>query len=185
MKHRQHFLFTLFFIFFSSSFAWGVMFKSLTLSQMVAIAPRILLFTVTDQRLEYDQYESKLYVNYVSGNVAEWIKGAGADTLTFKQIADVKDDNWDGTQASMRHNLPQYTTGQTYLLFLAGDSEIGMASPIGGAQGVIPVQKENGEWVLSGQTKALSKAQLGLGTTKTTKNRYEDLKSVIKTLLEE
>lgn len=207
MIHCKRLLFTFFFIVFSSSFAWGVMYRSLTLKQMVAISPRILLFTVTDQRIEYDEYESKFYVNYVTGRLEEGIKGvedlSPGEMITFKQVTDVNnDEGWDGTKAAPRLNLPKYKNGQTYLLFLAGDSNWGMASPIGGPQGVLPAEQVNGEWILPTLgahpllfqslqkqvgLKALTKSQLGLGKGDSPKgnNRFSDFKSLIEVLMEE
>ncbi len=178
IKTKLFSLFIFFTILFSSPFAGALSVKTLTLKQMVELADRIVRLTVTDIRLGE---EGGRTVRYITGDVDEWIKGSGSDTLVFSQLPDTGESAGD-IQVSSKMGLPSYEVGKTYLLMLAGDSEnTGLTAPIGIWQGHMVLEKQNGKWVVpSMKTRPSLIKALGKST-----NSYDDLKSAIKTILEE
>lgn len=190
-------LFTFFALFLSSQFAQALSVKQLNLKQLIDLSPRVVQGTVTDTRLEQ---EGGSIVLYVTLKVEEWIKGEesapNSNTVVFKQVAEISEGG--ETSQQLKLGLPQYEKGKTYLFFLAGDADTtGFTAPVGLHQGIFPMEKENGKWVvpsLKNRTALFKNLQKQVGGKILTSTQsslekgatdFDNFKSVIKTMVEE
>ena len=195
MKSIKFFLFSSIFVFFSSPFANALTVKPLNLEQLTRLAPRIVQVTCEEKQVEFDEYESGRMVAYYTFKVDDWIKGGGSNRLTIKQLAQGTDTSGP-VAARVYFGLPEYTVGESYLLFLAADSgNTGLTAPLGIHQGIFPMEKRDGKWVIPGlhtrktlfkgmeeklPAKHLTIRQL---SSKESANDYETFKSVIDAIL--
>lgn len=109
--------------------------RTVNLGEMVGYADRVFY----GRCLEAAPAESKAgfaVVEYTF-EVLEGIKGtAGSETVTFRQVQ-------SGGKGQMGiPGMPAYRPGQKLVLFLHGDSELGLTSPVGFMQGVFQVRHD-------------------------------------------
>lgn len=124
-------------LFFSSSFVSALSVRSLDIRQMVNLSERIFRGTVVDITVDDDQYESGRLVEYTTFKVEECLKGDCDNKVVVKQLPD------------KQYGVPRYEKGKTYFMFFHGDSaKTGLSSPVGVWQGLFPLEKKNGAWVL-------------------------------------
>lgn len=124
------------------SLASGATVRTVNVEEMVQLADRVFYGRCTSVVSEIDQ-RSGFPVERYTFEVLEGLKGVeGITTLEVRQVG--------GTMKIA--GLPRYQKGQRLVLFLHGDSAIGLTSPVGMAQGVFaPIRLEDGrEGLLNG-----------------------------------
>jgi len=102
---------------------------TVNLAEMVRNADRVFYGRCVSTRQSVERETGMAIVEY-EFEVLEGLKGVRAgETVTIRQL--------DGEKASLRlPGLPSYRKGQELLLFLHGDSRLGLTSPVGMAQGL-------------------------------------------------
>jgi hypothetical protein len=120
----------------------------LYLDEMADTAATAFEGRVTANRTERDA-ATKLVVTYTTFEVVDVLKGAVGAKHEIKQIG----GSLPGENLEYRvQGVPSFSTGETYIVFLAGISPIGFSSPIGLSQGRFGVQwHANGRRVANGR----------------------------------
>ena len=91
------------------------------------------------------------YIEYTF-DVLEALKGCRGDddkvltTIVFRHVSDrLAQERPDGFRvAALRLGVPRYRKGEEVVLFLTGESHLGLCSPLGLAQGVFRVHRQDG-----------------------------------------
>lgn len=114
--------------------------KVVSLPEMVGAANRIFLGVCLSAE-ESLQPQTGFYVREYRFRVLEGIKGVSqGQEVTLRQILSMTKG------APPLPGIPQYVKGEKLLLFLHGDSRLGLTSPVGLDQGTFfPKQLESGE----------------------------------------
>lgn len=115
---------------------WATHVKPVNLQDMVASADRIFLGACI--KAEETTLPSGLTATEYTFQVRRGLKGVNSgDTVTFRQL------HASGRQSLSIPGLPRFRHGQDTLVFLHGDSKLGLTSPVGLSQGVFQVQQSN------------------------------------------
>ncbi|MCG8608112.1 hypothetical protein MJD09_24390 [bacterium] len=87
---------------------------------------------------------AKLYYTEYTFEVEETLKGHVGRTVTFRQFGWASPRQIDDTRAIYPGimAMPNYREGEDYLLFLIGESRLGLTSPAGLNQGAFLVEKD-------------------------------------------
>ncbi len=122
------------------TFANGTQVRLLNLVEMVELADRIFwgdCLKVEKKALEGSGFTAVEY----TFQVRQGLKGvASGETVVFRQVQSA------AGSAFKVPGLPHFQQGEDALVFLHGDSRIGLTSPVGLTQGVFRVEEsENGE----------------------------------------
>lgn len=99
--------------------------------------------SVEEKQMSFKNGSALRYTEYLF-EVVESIKGANSKTVVLRQVGPARG-------AGRIIGMPGYDPGKKYLLFLRGDSQYGLASPIGLGQGAFRVFKSK-----DGSEKALN-----------------------------
>lgn len=114
--------------------------KNYNLEEMVSSADRIFVGRLVGSEEDYLEARGGVIpVTIYTFAVDERIKGVRGKTLTIRQVGHRSDPS-----SLFGHSVPHYQEGQVLMLFLAGDSEIGLTSPVGLGQGVFRVKTDRG-----------------------------------------
>lgn len=113
-----------------------------TVTQMAGGAEKIFVGTCTAVEESVNEYG--LSVLTVTFAVQEPLKGTLGSTVTFRQLNPVQPPPSQPGVGGLRldiasFGLPSYTPGEATILFLAKDGRLGLTSPLGLAQGKMPV----------------------------------------------
>lgn len=96
-------------------------------------------------RVEFFQPGGKLppYTEYTF-EVFETFKGQVGSTITFRQFGLTSYRQWNDqlVYVGIMPDMPIYQEGHEYILFLIGDSQLGLTSPVGLYQGSFQVIRE-------------------------------------------
>ena len=117
-------------IFFLAGTSLGISVRSVNLDELVGLSERVFLGRVAGVKSSFD---SRIGINITSYTfvVTEGLKGVRTgDTIQVRQVGGPA-----GTPSPVA-GLPVYRKGQEILLFLHGDSRLGLTSPVGLLQGV-------------------------------------------------
>ncbi|MCH7753942.1 hypothetical protein IH970_02295 [candidate division KSB1 bacterium] len=104
--------------------------------ELVSLSERIFVgicVSVEEQQLDFSNGSPLTYTEYTF-EVLQSIKGTGSETVVLRQVGLAK-----GPGSII--GMPAYDIDKKYLLFLRGDSEYGLASPIGLGQGAFKILK--------------------------------------------
>ncbi len=104
--------------------------------ELVSLSERIFVgicVSVEEQQLDFSNGSPLTYTEYTF-EVLQSIKGTGSETIVLRQVGLAK-----GPGSII--GMPAYDIDKKYLLFLRGDSEYGLASPIGLGQGAFKILK--------------------------------------------
>ena len=104
--------------------------------ELVSLSERIFVgicVSVEEQQLDFSNGSPLTYTEYTF-EVLQSIKGTGSETVVLRQVGLAK-----GPGSII--GMPVYDIDKKYLLFLRGDSEYGLASPIGLGQGAFKILK--------------------------------------------
>ncbi len=116
----------------SVTFVTGTSVRLLNLLEMVQLADRVFwgkCLSVEEKSGDSTSLPVLEYVFAVQGG----IKGVQTgETVVFRQV---------GTSSQGALDIPHYEKGQEILLFLHGDSRLGLTSPVGLAQGVFQLKR--------------------------------------------
>lgn len=125
---------------FLSHTAFATTVRILGLDEMVRISERVFLGKCLKAEELVDSRSGHSVREY-HFLVTDAIKGVeNGETVVFRQIRSV------GQGAIPLPGIPHYRKGQEILLFLHGDSKLGLTSPVGMSQGTLYREKmENGE----------------------------------------
>jgi hypothetical protein len=109
--------------------------------------------------------------------VLEKIKGVSVDTITIRQFGLSKPIAvGNGLVRTMTiQGMPTYESGKEYLLFLVGESPIGLSSPVGLAQGVFRYRHEGFVNALDNRNLARGLPENWLRAKGLTRKRADDL----------
>lgn len=114
--------------------------KTYNLEEMVSAADRIFVGRLIRTREGFiDARGGTIPITIYTFAVDEPIKGVGKKNLTIRQVGHRSDPS-----SVFGHSAPHYREGEVLMIFLAGDSEIGLTSPIGLGQGVFHVKTDRG-----------------------------------------
>ena len=111
----------------AAPFSMAISVRSLSLEEMTSLSDRIFLGTVLGVKKQVDP-RIGFKVAIYSFRVVEGVKGVKrGETITVRQI---------DSSGSITFGMPSYRKGSTILMFLHGDSRLGLTSPVGQLQGV-------------------------------------------------
>jgi len=102
--------------------------------ELILLSERIFVgvcVSVKEQHLEFSNGSPLTYTEYTF-QVLQFIKNVNSEKIVLRQIGLAK-----GLGSII--GMPAYETDKKYLLFLRGDSEYGLASPIGLGQGAFRI----------------------------------------------
>lgn len=133
MSFRKLFLIVaLFLIFPFSSHSFLVL--RLNLEQLTSLSDRIFVGRCLEVKPAKDK--GGRLVQYVTYEVTETLKGAPEERITFKQIRlGEGGERGDFTTTTAFSDLPNYEVGEENVIFLSGESDIGLTAPVGLLQG--------------------------------------------------
>lgn len=115
------------------------------LKGLVTFSKRIFMGTcVSIREGALEQKNGKLYYTEYTFEVSERFKGDVAETITFRQFGMITPKPIDETTAVFQRvsAMPIYRQDQEYMLFLIGDSRLGLTSPVGLHQGAFLIQED-------------------------------------------
>jgi hypothetical protein len=122
----------------------------MTLQQLSQRAVLIFYGTVISSQTQ--QENDKRIVTLTTFQVDRLIKGQAGSTHTIKQIGGILPNG----HAMHIHGVPQYNTGEQYVLFLPQASALGFSSPLGLYQGNFSVTDQAGEKVVPGAARTIA-----------------------------
>ncbi len=116
------------------------------LNGIVRISKRVFVgrcVSVNADAIEFDN-GGKLYYTEYTFEVSEGIKGDVGSTITFRQLGLRNPIQIDETRASLQRipGMPMYRETEEYMLFLIGDSRLGLTSPVGLLQGAFTIRRD-------------------------------------------
>lgn len=124
---------TLFLSFLMSTFGWAASVRSVNLLEMVELADRIFWGRCLGEESKVEASTGLAIVEYTF-EVREGVKGVqSGQRLVFRQAQSGLIGGIPG--------VPRYRKGQEMLLFLHGDSRLGLTSPVGLVQGTFQLRK--------------------------------------------
>lgn len=114
------------------------------LMEIVEISKRVFVgrcSSVNEGAIEFDN-GGKLYYTEYTFEVSESIKGRVGSSITFRQLGLRNPIQIDATRASLQHipGMPMYRENEEYMLFLIGDSRLGLTTPVGLFQGAFTIR---------------------------------------------
>ena len=112
----------------------------LYMNELVTGAALAFEGTCIDVRVERDP-QTNLTVTYSTFTVRELLKGTANFTHVIKQVGG---ELQVGKPSWAVKGVPRFSLGQTYVLFLYGESDAGFSSPVGLSQGSFDVQDRDG-----------------------------------------
>lgn len=117
----------------------------ISLEQLSTRAALIFYATVTSNQVKKDEQSGQI-ATITEFQIIEVIKGNAAAKHTIKQLGGkLKNKN-----TNLRiHGIPEFTEGQSYVVFLPKKSKHGFSSPLGLQQGSFAVSTVNGEKMIS------------------------------------
>ena len=130
---------------FSSLQAAATSVLPISLERMTAAAEVIFHGKAVSNEVRLDPVSGRV-ATFTSFEVLELIKGKTGDRHTIKQIGGQSPDS---NVRQVIHGVPQFTTGEEYVVFLPKASSLGFASPIGLSQGKFDVRQLGGRSVIS------------------------------------
>lgn len=128
--------------------ARALMVLKLNLQQLTSLADRVFVGECVAVNAGRDI--NGRYVNYITYRVQKALKGAPANRVTFKQLMPPPDSG-SGTVPTAFRDMPRYEVGAVEVVFLSGESEIGLSAPIGLHQGLFRVTEEGGKKLVVGR----------------------------------
>ncbi len=139
------FIFSLVFTFINPSSAWATSVLPISLEQLSTRASLIFYAEVVNNQVKKDE-QSGYIATFTEFKIIDLIKGKTGDTHTIKQIG----GHLKGANTTLRiHGVPQYQTGNKYVVFLPKASGLGFSSPLGLHQGSFTVLTIDGEQIVS------------------------------------
>lgn len=118
--------------------------KAVNLEEMTALADRIFLGRVVGIRRGFDDAAHRP-VTFTTFEVLRPVKGKLGQTVTIKTLASAIPG-----QSALVAGMPTFRAGEETVLFLHGDSKLGLTSPVGLYQGRLEVRGESGTKVVRG-----------------------------------
>ncbi len=141
---RSFYLF-LVFLFFASTPASATSVLPISLEQLSTRASLIFYGEVISNQVKKDEQSGRI-ATFTKFKIIQLIKGSAGETHTIKQIGG--HDKASNTVLRI-HGVPQFHTGNNYVVFLPEKSKLGFCSPLGLQQGSFTVTEKNGETVIS------------------------------------
>lgn len=126
---------------------------SMNLAEMSATAERIVVGVCTareDGALPVSPGGPSVGFTQYTFRVTDSLKGTPGQTLTIRQVRLDRRPPSQGIEQPVSRNplpLPEYQPGQEVLLFLGGDSSLGLTSPVAMEQAVFDVETSGGRRV--------------------------------------
>lgn len=117
----------------------------ISLEQLSTRASLIFYGTVISNEVRKDT-QSGYVATFTEFKIIDLIKGEAADKFTIKQIGGHFKEN---NIALRIHGVPEFKTGNSYVVFLPEKSSLGFSSPLGLHQGSFSVSDINGEQIVS------------------------------------
>jgi len=140
------------FLFLSS--AWATSVLPISLEQLSMRASIIFYGTAVNNQVKKDE-QSGYIATFTEFQVLDLIKGEAGNTHTIKQIG----GSLKETNTIFRvHGIPEFLTGNKYVVFLPKKSKLGFSSPLGLHQGSYSVLTINGESIVSNGRKLTEQA---------------------------
>ncbi|MBI4196190.1 MAG: hypothetical protein HY539_00045 [Deltaproteobacteria bacterium] len=134
-------LFLVVLIFILPSLVEGFLVLRLNLEQLTVLADRV--FVGRCLSVEKGKDKNGHPVQYVSFKVSENLKGENGETVTFKQVRmETLPLNAYESATTAFSGLPQYQVGEEVVIFLSGESELGLTAPVGLAQGKFDIKED-------------------------------------------
>jgi hypothetical protein len=125
--------------------AWATSVLPLSLEQLSTRASLIFYGEVVSNQVKKDE-QSGYIATFTEFKIINLIKGNAGNTHTIKQIG----GRLGSANTTLRiHGVPEYKTGNKYVVFLPGKSNLGFCSPLGLYQGSFSVLNINGEQTVS------------------------------------
>lgn len=112
----------------------GTSVRQVNLSEMVEFADRIFYGQCISAETKLDP-DSGVIVQEYRFRVLESLKGVSESEVTIRQLSNL------GRGGPAIPGMPTYQKGQALLLFLHGDSRLGLTSPVGMTQGTFRARK--------------------------------------------
>ncbi|MFQ5674599.1 MAG: hypothetical protein ACE5G1_01775 [bacterium] len=133
-------------IFFAVVVGYATTVRHYDLLGIVAKSERIFVgkcLSVEERELEFPR-GSIWYTEYTF-LVSERIKGSVGQTITFRQYGLTKPRRLDDDTILYNHpiGMPIYEVDQEYMLFLLGDSKLGLTGPVGLFQGAFLIYRDD------------------------------------------
>jgi len=138
-------IFSLALNFLCLSSAWATSVLPIGLEQLSMRASLIFYGTVVNNQVKKDE-QSGYIATFTEFQVLDLIKGEAGNTHTIKQIG----GSLKETNITFRvHGIPEFLTGNKYVVFLPKKSKLGFSSPLGLHQGSYSILTINGEQIVS------------------------------------
>jgi hypothetical protein len=128
---------TLLCVFLCSAYSFSQRTIPLNLERMVQDAGQIFEATVVESRTGSRDPQTNLLVTYITFNISHDFYGTGASQRTIKQYG----GEANGV-AFYPKDLPRFSPGEKVILFLYGQSALGMQSPVGLSQGKFEIKSD-------------------------------------------
>ncbi len=114
--------------------------KTYNLEEMVTASENIFVGQLVNSREDYIYAAGgEIPITIYTFKVDEALKGAIGITLTIRQVG-----HRSNPSSLFGHSTPLYKKGEVLMIFFAGESEIGLTSPVGMGQGVFRVKTDRG-----------------------------------------
>lgn len=111
----------------------------LNLEQLTSLSERIFVGRCLEVKLVKDRNDRP--VQFVTYEVIETLKGSAEERITFKQIRfDERREAGEISGTTALSDLPTYEAGEENIIFLSGESDIGLTAPVGLRQGKFVIQ---------------------------------------------
>ena len=166
--------------------AWATSTLPISLEQLSTRAALILYGKVISNEVRKDEQSGRI-ATFTEFKVIDLIKGTAGNTHTIKQIG----GHLQGTGTIIRiPGVPEYVTGNDYVVFLPEKSDHGFSSPLGLQQGSFDVVTVNGEQVVdNGHQLAVNpvhsrksvQVPLAVNTSKPSQTRLDDFINTVRT----
>lgn len=178
-------IFSLLLSFFIPPATWATSLLPISLEQLSSRATLIFYGKVIDNQVKKDPQSGRI-ATFTQFEVIDLIKGEAGNSHTIKQIGGHLKET--GTIVRI-HGVPEYVTGNSYVVFLPEKSTLGFSSPLGLHQGSFSVLTVNGEQIVSngrrltaapGQTSRNLQIPLAVNVENPTQARLDDFINTVR-----
>jgi len=138
-------IFSLLLYFSSLPTSWATSLLPISLEQLSMRASLIFYGSVISNQVKKDEQSGRI-ATFTEFGIIDLIKGETGEKHTIKQIGGYLKET--GTTLRI-HGVPEFQTGNHYVVFLPKQSNLGFSSPLGLHQGRFSVLTVNGEQVVS------------------------------------
>jgi hypothetical protein len=139
------YFFILLLYFSSLPTSWATSLLPISLEQLSMRASLIFYGSVISNQVKKDEQSGRI-ATFTEFEIIDLIKGETGERHTIKQIGGYLKET--GTTLRI-HGVPEFQTGNHYVVFLPKQSNLGFSSPLGLHQGRFSVLTVNGEQVVS------------------------------------